>query len=389
MLRGPRVAVAVTLAMVLAMAGLLAPSGSAAPPTSRLFSSVNVLFSSPMHPYDAARMARGGIRTARLSFDWWGVEGTPTIYNWHKLDRWVGNLASQGVTTIPVLYGAPLWAVTESIPSGSPSRAKSPRMVPYTSPGGNATAYPPVKTDGEISRWQAFVEGAVARYGPGGTYWSSAYKVIHPGATPHPIRTWQVWNEPNIPGAFWPKPNVELYGKLVRITADAVHAVDPAARIALAGVPGRVNYHGVTYLKNLYRRNPDIRRYFDVVAFHPYAQGIGGVVNQLERVRRTMREEGDGAKPLWVSEIGWGSKRYDPSQYNFGRPGQAKMLTALFTALSRDRQRLHLSRVTWFDWRDSLKNVSAPCPWCDHAGLIDKRDHRKPAWDAYRRFVGS
>ena len=69
---------AVTLAMALASLALLAPGGSAAPPDSRLFSSVNVLFSSPLHPKDAARMARGGIRTARLSFDWWGVEGVPT-----------------------------------------------------------------------------------------------------------------------------------------------------------------------------------------------------------------------------------------------------------------------------------------------------------------------
>ncbi len=100
-----------------------------------------------------------------------------------------------------------------------------------------------------------------------------------------------------------------------------------------------------------------------------------------------MREHGDGGTPLWVSEIGWGSRKRHPSQYNFGRHGQARMVTNLFSALSRERHRLHLSSVTWFDWRDSLRNVNAPCPWCDHAGLIDKRNHRKPAWDAYRRFV--
>jgi hypothetical protein len=246
-----------------------------------------------------------------------------------------------------------------------------------------------VKTSGEVAAWQAFVEAAVTRYGPGGSYWSGAYETDHPGATPHPVRTWQVWNEPNIPGAFWPKPNVDLYGKLVRVTADAIRTVDPGARIALAGVPGRVNYHGLSYLKHLYERVPGVRRFFDIVAFHPYAQGIHGVVNQLTRVRRLMREHHDGSIPLWVSEIGWGSKKRDPSQYNFGRTGQARMLTELFSTLSRDRRRLGLNRVTWFDWRDSLRNVNAPCPWCDHAGLIDKRNHRKPAWDAYRRFVGS
>ncbi len=229
MIRGTRVVVAVALAMAVASLALLAPGGSAAPPTSRLFSSVNVLFSSPMHSYDAARMARGGIRTARLSFDWWGVEGTPTLYSWRKLDRWVGNLASQGVTTVPVLFGAPLWAVAESVPGGSSHVPQAPRMIPATSPGGNATAYPPVKASAEVAHWQAFVGAAVHRYGPNGSYWSGAYEDDHAGATPRPIRTWQVWNEPNIPGAFWPKPNVELYGKLVRVTADAIRKADPAA----------------------------------------------------------------------------------------------------------------------------------------------------------------
>jgi hypothetical protein len=374
--------------MALACLVLLVPGGAAAPTHTRLFSSVNVLFSSPMRTADAARMSRGGIRTARLSFDWWGVEGTPGFYNWHKLDRWVGNLASQGVTTIPVLFGAPLWAVVESVPS----RSEEPRLregaIGMTSPGGNATAYPPVKTKGEIDAWNRFVSAAVKRYGPGGAYWSGDYQDVHPGATPHPIHVWQVWNEPNIPGAFWPEPDIQQYGKLVKITAETVRGLDPTAKIALAGVPGRVDYHGVPYLAHLYGRVPHIKQYFDILAFHPYAQGIGGVVNQLARARRTMREHHDGGSRLWVSEIGWGSKKHRPTEYNFGRHGQARMLTRLFAALTKARHRLHLSTVSWFDWRDSKKNVNAPCPWCDRAGLIDKRNHRKPAWDAYRRFVG-
>lgn len=378
----------VALGTALAGLAVLVPGGSAAPSHSRLFASVNVLFSSPMHTYDAARMARGGIRTARLSFDWWGVEGTPGVFNWHKLDRWVGNLASQGVTTTPVLFGAPLWAVVESVPQSSAPPRLREGAIGTTSPGGNATAYPPVKTQTEINAWKGFVSAAVKRYGAGGSYWSDEYQDAHRGAVPRPIHVWQVWNEPNIPGAFWPEPDVELYGKLVRITAETVRAADPSARIALAGVPGRVQYHGVPYLKHLYEQVPHIKQYFDLLAFHPYAKGINGVVNQLARTRRTMVAHHDGATRLWVSEIGWGSRKHDPSQYNYGRRGQASMLRHLLSRLTKARHRLHLGTVTWFDWRDSKKNVNAPCPWCDFAGLIDKRGHRKPAWDAYRRFVG-
>src|SRR4051794_12031985 len=196
MSRAKRATGAVILLMLLVS---VAPSGSAAPASAtsdaRLFSSVNLRFWTPTHITDAARMYHGGVRTARLSFDWWGIEGTPTAFNWHKIDRWVGNLASQGVRTIPILFGAPAWAVAESVPSNH--SGKRPHLTGADPPAtGNATAYPPVKTPTEVYEWQKFVTAAVQRYGPGGSYWSSDYLVAHPGARPLPVNTWQVWNEP-------------------------------------------------------------------------------------------------------------------------------------------------------------------------------------------------
>jgi hypothetical protein len=381
-MRATGAAVLLTLLVLLPSSGSAAPA--AAPGADRLFSSVNVRFWTPVHVADAARMYRGGIRTARLSFDWYGVQGNPAVLNWHKLDRWVGNLASQGVRTIPILFGAPLWAVAPSLPPGTKRLRIAPRDAPAS---GNATAYPPVKTSSEIDNWQQFVTAAVERYGPGGSYWSGDYLVAHPGATPMPIHNWQVWNEPNIPGSFWPRPNVAKYGKLVRITAAAIRGADPTARIALAGVPGRVDYHGVPFLNRLFALGNGIKRDFDIVAFHPYANRVHGALTQLFRLRRAMNHHGLGDDPIWVSEIGWGSAKRAPNQFNWGMAGQAKMLHSLFTDLSGHRASLGLNLVSWFDWRDPKKNVSAPCPWCDHSGLIDKRNHRKPAWSAYREFV--
>src|SRR5690348_5559511 len=111
-MRATGAAVLLTLLVLLPSSGSAAPGS--APGADRLFSSVNVRFWTPVHVADAARMYRGGVRTARLSFDWYGVQGNPTVLNWHKIDRWVGNLASQGVRTIPILFGAPLWAVAPS-----------------------------------------------------------------------------------------------------------------------------------------------------------------------------------------------------------------------------------------------------------------------------------
>src|SRR5438046_9751215 len=85
--------------VAVAMIGVVsAPGGAtAASSAARLtFSSVNLSFYNYVHPWEAARMAQGGVRTLRFSFDWFGVEAKPGHYNWAGLDRLVGNLASQG-----------------------------------------------------------------------------------------------------------------------------------------------------------------------------------------------------------------------------------------------------------------------------------------------------
>jgi hypothetical protein len=130
-----------------------------------------------------------------------------------------------------------------------------------------------------------------------------------------------------------------------------------------------------------------VKRYFDVVAFHPYAPTIKESIGQVVKVRRALRRHGDSGIPLWVSEIGWGSGRPEKNHFNKGPHGQATMLLRMFKALDGARHRLHLTMVSWFDWQDPHRN-DPDCGWCGRAGLIDWHGDRKPAWDTYRNFVG-
>jgi polysaccharide biosynthesis protein PslG len=368
---------------------LLASSASAAAASGeRIFGSVNLSYRNYVHAADAARMAKGGVRSVRLALDWFGVEANKGSYQWGKIDRIVGNLASQGVTTLPVLFGTPRWAVKDlpenPFPESDPSKAALPFNAP---PSGNATAYPPVLTPEATAGWKRFVAAAAARYGPGGSYWSGAYQERWPGATPRPIETWQIWNEPNIPLFFWPAVNAGRYGKLVKMSARAIKDVDPHAKIALAGLPGRVDYRGVKFVNTLFRRMPDVSRFFDLVAFHPYAPTLKASLGELMRLRQVLKRHHDAGVPLWVSEIGWGSGRPEKNHFNEGPGGQARMLTRAFKKFERHRVGLRLRRVSWFDWQDPHRN-DPNCGWCGRAGLIDYRGHRKPAWDAFRHFVG-
>ena len=226
----------------------------------------------------------------------------------------------------------------------------------------------------------------MARYEPIGFYWTNAYPLSYPGLPPLPITTWQVWNEPTIAGSFWPRPSVRRYGRLLELTSRVIRSVDPAAQIALAGVPGHIHYHGITFINRLYRDFPHVKHYFDLVAFHPYSPTARGVVEQLVQLRHALRRRGDPSVRLWVSEIGWGSGNRLTSRLNKGPDGQARLLRQLYARLQPRIRRLRLWQVTWFDWRDP-RQQSKVCTWCTRAGLIDWQNRRKPAWNAFRSFL--
>jgi hypothetical protein len=361
-----------TLGVVAGLASSLwlAPPADAAGPG--IFSSINLGFSNAISPHAAGRMASGGVRSVRFALNWFGIEATQGRYDWGETDALIGNLAANGIRPLPILFGTPQWAVAQLPPTA------------FSAPTGGDTAYPPVMTPKASRAWSRFVRAAARRYGPHGAYWSRVYPSVHPGARPLPVGIWQIWNEPNIDRAFWPSASVSRYGALVKLSARSIHAVDPTAEIALAGVPGHVEYHGKTFLNQLYARVPGIKRYFDIVAFHPYARTVNGVLLELHHLRRMLRHR-DPRVRLWISEIGWGSAR--PDRFlNMGRVGQARKLRKLFSTLEREHARLPVWRVSWFDWRDPQAKNPA-CEWCTRSGLIDWRGHKKPAWDAYRSFV--
>ena len=77
-------------------------------------------------------------------------------------------------------------------------------------------------------------------YGPGRTssrrWWPlrthrqllgrSAISTQHPGATPLPIQSWQIWNEPNLKKFYVPYPSPQSYARLVQLSHAAIRSKD-------------------------------------------------------------------------------------------------------------------------------------------------------------------
>lgn len=308
---------------------------------------------------DLKRLKAARVRNVRWGFSWSQVEATRGTYNWHVPDRMIGAFASRGIRVLPVLRGTPRWA-------------------------GRTPTTPPLSRKRARNGWRRFLTAATERYGPDGVFWRTVYPTAHPSGPVEPIKVWQVWNEQNHRDSYMHmRPG--RYARLLRLSHAALRDGDPKAKVMLGGMPGYVNTHAWRYLRKLYAR-PGLKRKFDAVALHPYSPDVRHVFVQIRRMRKVMRRHHDGHTPLWISELGWGSKPPDGHGINQGRKGQAHLLRKTFTRLKHRRHRWHVKRVYWFSWRDSRRPLLM-CSFCGTSGLFKFDQHPKPAWRSFKHVT--
>ena len=102
---------------------------------------------------------------------------------------------------------------------------------------------------------------------------------------------------------------------------------------------------------------------------------------------RSMKQAGDSAAELWVTEVGWSSgNRREPARARQAGSGAAADARRSSTS-SRTATSSRSRTSTWFAWRDLAGTPI--CDWCAKAGLF-KADAltEKPAWSAFTNFTG-
>ena len=236
-----------------------------------------------------------------------------------------------------------------------------------------------------LQEWQRFLREAVERYGPDGEFFAA-----HPELPVVPITTWQLWNEQNSFSFYKPKVDVNSYANLVTAGAQAIHAVDPSARILLGGMFGTPGGEddpksfAWNYLRRLYRV-PGIAGQFDGVSVHPYAARLTKVIDQVKLMHREIVRAHDPAE-MWITEVGWSSGTGD-NPLERGAQGQATRLRETMRYLIGHRDAFNIRNVTWFAWRDL--GGKPICQWCANAGLFGATASTpKPAWRALMTFTG-
>jgi hypothetical protein len=301
---------------------------------------------------EMARMAKAGVESVRTNVNWQATESSPGVYDWSAIDTVVGMAAKHGLLLLPIVEFTPRWA------SSHPSSAW--------------TEYAP----SDPATFAGFMTQLVRRYGPHGSYW-----LDHPAVPRVPIRTWQIWNEPEGTKYDWRSvPWPSTYTALLKAAYAAVHAADHRAIVVSGAVVGlnTTNLTPWAEARSLYRAGA--KRYFDVLAVNAFTNDPASVANSVsrsvdivDRVRQVMRHNGDARKPIWVTEVTWTAAlgRIPKNKYagfETTAKGQAKRLAAYYTRIASSRP-AGIQRVVWYAWTTSYTPVGSDATF-EYSGLV-------------------
>ena len=169
------------------------------------------------------------------------------------------------------------------------------------------------------------------------------------------VRYYQIWNEPNIFPEWGVYPtDPEAYTQLLKVGANAIRAVDPDAVIIAGALAATIDLDGTTiggrgfsdllFLQRMY--DAGAAPYFDIMAAQGYGLWSGPTDRRMhprvmnfgrpQFIRDLMVANGDGHKPIWISEMNWNAAPPDIGS-RYGRVTLAEQAANLPLAYERIR----------------------------------------------------
>ena len=302
------------------------------------------------------QMKKTGVGSIRQAFLWRDIESSPGQYDFKLYDELVAKASAQKIKILGVIFGPPSFRMK-----------KGPAKY---------TCQP--KSNKEFGEYAALL---AKRYGTRGTFWRD-----NPTVPKNPVRSWQIWNEPNIRPYWCGKPNAKQYVSLLRAAHKALNKADRRSETVTAGLPqSKQGIALLKYLNQMYKARA--KNAFDTLAIHNYSRNVKEFGKRLRDVRKVMNRRGHRRAKIWVTEVSW-SDVGPGSPFRAGKKGQGKMISGAFKVIGRERNRLRLRGAMYVFWRDL-----PPYPpnfkdfWGLHTGLIRADGTPKPAFSAFRNAV--
>jgi hypothetical protein len=167
------------------------------------------------------------------------------------------------------------------------------------------------------------------------------------------VSAYQLWNEPNLDREWGNRPvDPAAYVRLLQIASRRIREADPDAVVISAALAPTIEQseHALSdliFLQRMYEAGA--RGSFDVLGVQAYGLRNGpddhrvdfGDVNmsRVLRVREVMVRNGDAARPMWASEVGWNAAPPDlPYPNDYGRVSERLQAQYTVRAFERARQ---------------------------------------------------
>lgn len=285
-----------------------------------------------------------GATWLRFDVPWSELEPYKGGTDWPRLDRVVNAAHARGLRVVGILTTLSMWA----------------------RPADRDWSYGP-STDAERDAFASFAAAAARRYAGR-------------------IDVWEIWNEPNLPGAWQPGVSADDYVALLARAAPAIRAANPRATILTGGTGGATgdgsDIHSDEWVRQLYERGA--RPYFDAVAVHPYpdpgyASVDHGEMARAFRTRALMDANGDSAKAIWGTETGIPS---GGGHWSVSEQRQAQMVSEVYGKWNTMR---NAGPLMWFTLVDFDRGGDRE----GYFGLVRLDGSRKPAFGAMQSMMAS
>jgi hypothetical protein len=293
-----------------------------------------------------ANMKSIGLTWVRVDADWSWLQPSATTFDWAPLDQVVKAIEAAGMNADLVIDNSPAWA------------RNAAADVAWGEPASAAT-------------YGTFAGEVAARYGPMG------------------VKAYEIWNEENQQAFWYPAPNPSLYTAMLKYAYAAIKAVEPDSIVISGGLaPAADDSEGdiapIEFLQDIYADGA--RGSFDALGDHAYSyptlpdtyetySGWSQMDQTSPSLRSVMVANGDGAKQIWITEIG------APSAGPNG-VGTAAQATEVTEAVAGAKASSWIGAMFFYTYEDAATDP-------DYFGLLNADGSAKPAWSALATALAS
>jgi hypothetical protein len=304
--------------------------------------------------------ARLGLTFVRFDLDWANVQPTnATTYDWSTFDRLIDGMVSHGLKPLPIVNRAPAWATTSVTDSFGVTRQ---------------TSYP-----ANMAQFATFCAAAVSRY-------------------KDRVKHWEIWNEPNLSGSWFPTPSVVQFSNMLKAAYPAIKGADPTAVVISGGLspapaddvdpitaqhPYPAHKGEIGFVQGIYSNGAGGS--FDHMGIHPYSwplqpsnpatyNGWQMMSVTTPSVRSVMVANGDSAKQIWMTEMG------GPTGNGPGAVTEADQASMLVEAHQLAAGYSWAGPLIWYEYWDQSTNLGNTE---ENFGIVRNDYSPKPSYNAY------